>query len=151
MKPIYKIFSAAFVGTTFMTLYSYYRAGKENQQYREPVLLNKLLNRSNALPVKVGDNHPAGWVGHYAVGVLFVIAYYALWKRALHSPGPVRTATIGTMSGLLAIGAWKTMFAANDNPPANDRSGYYRQLFVAHLIFSAFALAAYKASEKATE
>jgi len=149
MKPIYKIIAASIIGTSFMTLYSYHRSRKENQQYREPVLLNKLINRSEVLPIKVGDNHPAGWIGHYAVGMLFVVTYYALWKKALHSPGPVRTLTVGTLSGVVAIGAWKTMFSVNDNPPENDRQGYYRQLFVAHLIFSLFALAAYKTSEKA--
>jgi len=151
MKPIYKIIAASIIGTSFMTMYSYHRSRKEKQQYREPVLLNKLINRSKILPVSVGDNHPAGWVSHYAVGLLFVVTYYALWRRALHSPGPARTLTIGTMSGIVAIGAWKTMFAANDNPPDNNRFGYYRQLFVAHLIFSSFALAAYKATQKATE
>jgi len=151
MKPIYKIIAASVIGTSFMTLYSYHRSRKENQQYREPVLLNKLINRSELLPVTVEDNHPAGWVSHYAVGMLFVVTYYALWKKALHSPGPVRSLTIGTASGVIAIGAWKTMFAANDNPPANDRQGYYRQLFIAHLIFSSFALAAYKVSQKAAD
>jgi len=151
MKPIYKIIAASIAGTTFMTMYSYYRSNKENQQYREPVLLNKLINRSELLPVKVSNNHPAGWASHYAVGLLFVLTYYALWRRALHSPGPVRTITVGTMSGILAIGAWKTMFATNANPPHNNRFGYYRQLFIAHLIFSSFALAAYKASEKVAD
>ena len=151
MKPIYKIVAASIIGTSFMTLYSYHRSRKENQQYREPVLLNKLINRSKLLPVTVGDNNPAGWVSHYAVGLTFVLVYYALWKKALHSPGPLRSLTIGTVSGGIAIAAWKTMFAVNDNPPANNRQGYYRQLFVAHLIFSVFALAAYKATQKAED
>lgn len=147
MKTLSKIVIAGIAGTTFMTLYSYYRSNKEGQQYREPVLLNKLINRSHALPNKINDNHPAGWVTHYAIGVLFVAAYYLFWKKSLHYPTPVRTAIIGSVSGVVAVIAWKVMFITNPNPPANNRMGYYRVLFVAHIVFSAFALAAYKASE----
>jgi Na+/proline symporter len=146
MKTGYKIIIAGVAGTTLMTLYSYYKANKEKQQYREPVLLNKLINRSEVLPDKIHDNHPAGWVSHYAVGILFVTAYYLFWKKALHNPTPYRIAVVGALSGGVAIAAWKLMFASNDNPPDNNRYGYYRQLFIAHIIFSISALAVYKIS-----
>ncbi len=144
MKTGYKIIIAGIAGTTLMTLYSYYRAKKEGQQYREPVLLNKLINRSNALPDKVTDNHPAGWMSHYMVGIGFVAAYYIFWKKALHFPTAYKIGIVGTVSGVVAIIAWKLMFAANPNPPDNNRYGYFRQLFIAHIIFSLSALAAYK-------
>lgn len=151
MKTAYKIILAGVAGTTFMTLYSYYRANKEKQQYREPVLLNKLINRSHVLPNKIDDNHPAGWVTHYAIGILFVAAYYLFWKRALHYPTALKIAVIGGTSGIIAIGSWKLMFTVNPNPPQNNRYGYYRQLFVAHIIFSASALILYKISESEME
>lgn len=140
-----KILLAGVVGTTFMTLYSYLVSKKEKQQYVEPVLLNKLINSSEALPeIRDTKTHPAGWLAHYGVGILFVIAYWILWRRALHSPGFVKALFIGSASGVIAIAAWKIMFAANSNPPRNYRYGYFRQLFIAHIIFSAFALASYK-------
>ena len=145
---ITKIIAAGIVGTTFMTLYSYMISRKEKQQYVEPVLLNKLIDGSENLPdIENKDTHPAGWFAHYGVGILFVVGYWIVWRRALRSPGPVRALVIGALSGIVAIGAWKAMFAANANPPHNDRYGYFRQLFYAHLIFSALAIAGYKLPE----
>lgn len=140
-----KIILAGVLGTTFMTLYSYMISRKEKQQYVEPVLLNKLIDGSENLPdIENEETHPAGWLAHYGIGILFIVAYWVIWRRALQSPGPIRTLIIGALSGIVAIVAWKTMFAANANPPHNNRIGYFRQLFYAHLIFSALALTGYK-------
>ena len=133
-----------------MTLYSYVISKRERDQFVEPVLLNELIDRSETLPDiadKEKTDHPAGWVGHYGIGVAFVIAYYIIWRRSLTSPGIIKGLMIGAASGLIGIAAWKIMFSANDNPPQNDRYKYYRQLFIAHLIFSVFALYGYKLPE----
>jgi len=141
------IIIASIVGTSFMTLYSYIISKREKDQFVEPVLINELIDRSEVLPDI--DNaekavHPAGWLGHYGIGVAFVLAYYILWRRSLTSPSIAKGLAIGAASGLVGIGSWKIMFAANDNPPQNDRYKYYRQLFIAHLIFTVFALYGYK-------
>lgn len=145
-----KILIAGIVGTSFMTLYSYMISRKKRQQFVEPVLLNELIDRSETLPdIDNGDKdtHPAGWGIHYALGFVFVLSYYIVWRNALKSPGIIKGLLIGAASGLIGIVSWKIMFAANDNPPHNDRSGYYRQLFIAHLIFSVSALYGYKLPE----
>lgn len=143
-----KIILAGIVGTTFMTLYSYVISKKQKQQYVEPILLNKLIDGSENLPdIEDKKTHPAGWLAHYGVGILFVIAYWIVWRRALRSPGPVKALIIGALSGVVAIIAWRAMFAANANPPYNNRYGYYKQLFYAHLIFSTLALAGYKSPD----
>lgn len=145
MKPIEKIIIAGIVGTTFMTLYSYLKAKKENQQYVEPVLLNELIDNSGKMPeVEEEETHPAGWSLHYGAGIAFVAAYWALWRKALHNPTLPKIIIIGSLSGAAGILVWKTLFSNHDNPPHNYRYGYYRQLFFAHIIFSAFALASYK-------
>ncbi len=148
MRTAAKIVLAGVVGTTFMTLYSYIISKKEHQEFTEPILLNKLIDGSENLPdIDNEEKHPAGWLAHYGVGVLFVIAYWIVWRRALRSPGIVKGLLIGAASGIIAIISWKLMFAANDDPPQNDRYKYYRQLFYAHLIFSVFALFGYKLPE----
>jgi hypothetical protein len=140
-----KIIIAGIVGTSFMTLYSYYISKKEKDDFVEPVLLNELIDRSENLPdVEDKKTNPAGWVAHYALGVVFVLCYYVIWHRALKSPGIVRGLILGAGSGAVGIISWKLMFAANDNPPQNHRYKYYRQLFYAHLIFSTLALFGYK-------
>jgi len=151
MKPLTKIILAAVAGTSVMTLYSYYRAKKEKQQYIEPVLLNRLMDKSPYTPSKINDNHAAGWVAHYGVGITFVTAYYFLYRKSLHVPGPIRALLVGTASGALAIAVWKLMFTSSDNPPQNNRYGYFRQLFIAHIIFSSVALVGYKLLDTNTD
>lgn len=142
-----KIILAGLVGTSFMTLYSYIISRRERDQFVEPVLLNELIDRSEGLPEIKEDQkeaHPAGWLSHYGMGVLFVLGYYILWRRSLTSPGIIKALLIGSVSGLIGIAGWKVMFAANNNPPRNNRFKYYRQLFFAHIVFSVFALYGYK-------
>jgi len=140
-----KFIAAAVIGTSCMTLYSYIIAKKEKQKFLEPQLLNELMDESDNLPdTDEPKTHPAGWAAHYGVGLLFIAAYYILWKRSLHAPGIAKGLAIGAASGVLAIISWEIMFKASNNPPQNDRYGYYKQLFVAHLIFSVAALYGYK-------
>lgn len=128
-----------------MTLYSYIISRKEKEQFTEPFLLNELIDRSENLPdIEDKKTNPAGWLIHYGLGLVFVLSYWLLWRRSLKSPGIVKGLVIGAASGLIGIMSWKIMFASNDNPPRNDRYGYYRQLFVAHLVFSTLALYGYK-------
>ena len=145
MKTTEKIIIAGLVGTTFMTLYSYIKAKKEKQEYVEPVMINKLVDNSQNLPeVDDNDSHPAGWGLHYATGIAFMGAYYLLWKKVLVKPTPARIMITGTVSGLVGIAVWKLLFSQHKNPPHNYRQGYYRQLLVAHIVFSAAGLLTYK-------
>lgn len=145
MKAAGRIILAGIVGTTFMTAYSYWLSKKEKQEFTEPILLNKLADRSPKLPnVDDTDEHPGGWLTHYGIGILFVVGYYIIWRRSLKSPDIVKGLLLGAGSGVIALAAWRIMFAANPNPPKNNRYAYYRQLFIAHLIFSTFAIYGYK-------
>ncbi|MGV3459764.1 MAG: hypothetical protein ACO1N9_04845 [Flavobacterium sp.] len=144
MKTAGKIIVAGIIGTTFMTLYSYWRSKKENEQYLEPVMLNKLIQNSDALPaIEDEESHPAGWGLHYVAGVAFVASYWLIWRKVLKNPSPFGIITTGAASGIVGILIWKMMFANHENPPHNYRYGYYQQLFIAHIIFSLTAAAAY--------
>jgi hypothetical protein len=145
MKTAEKIIIAGIVGTTFMTLYSYLKAKKENQEYVEPIMINKLIDNSKNLPsIRDEDIHPAGWVLHYLTGVSFVTLYWLLWKKCLKKPTIAKIIIVGSVSGLAGIMVWKALFTQHNRPPHNYRHGYYRQLFIAHIVFSYFALTTYK-------
>ena len=143
MKTIEKIVVAGIVGTSFMTLYSYWKSKQEKQEYVEPVLINKLVDASENLP-DVKNTHPAGWALHYLTGISFVAGYWIIWHKALKKPTAPKIIVIGTSSGLIGIAIWKLLFAQHNNPPNNYRYGYYKQLLMAHIVFSAFAMATYK-------
>lgn len=145
MKTIEKIIVAGVVGTTFMSLYSYLKAKKEDQEYVEPIMINKLIDNSKNLPsIQDEEAHPAGWLIHYTTGIGFVIAYQLLWKSALTKPTFGKIFTVGSLSGIVGILVWKMLFKQHDQPPRNYRYGYYRQLFIAHIIFASAALPTYK-------
>jgi len=149
MKTTEKIIISAIIGTTFMTLYSYWRSKKEQQEYTEPVMINKLIDNSENLPqLNNQDIHPAGWGLHYLTGVAFVSGYWVIWKKALKRPTLFRISLIGSLSGITGIIVWKALFMQHDNAPKNYRYGYYKQLFFAHIIFTAFALITYKSLER---
>ncbi|KOS05442.1 hypothetical protein AM493_04915 [Flavobacterium akiainvivens] len=149
MKAIDKIIIAGIVGTSFMTLYSYLRSKKEDEEYVEPVMINKLIDNSENLPsISNEDAHPAGWGLHYATGIGFMAVYWLIWKKALARPTRNKILLLGILSGLVGIAVWKMLFSQHDRPPHNYRYGYYRQLLIAHIVFTLFSVTTYKLLDK---
>ena len=111
-------------------------------------MINKLIDNSENLP-EVGDEdvHPLGWGLHYLAGIAFVASYWLIWNRALKKPSALKILTVGALSGGAGIAVWKLLFTQHHNPPRNYRYGYYKQLLIAHIVFSAFALSSYKGLE----
>lgn len=140
-----RIIIAGAIGTTFMTLYSYWASKKEREQFLEPALLNELAEDAEVLP-EAGDEetNPVGWAGHYGQGFVFVAAYYYLYRNALQKPSVAKGIFAGAVSGIIGIAIWEAMFRMSKNPPKTERYRYYRQLFIAHLIFSTFAIYGYR-------
>ncbi len=148
MKTISKFTIAAIAGTTFMTLYSYWKSKKEGQEYVEPVMINKLIDKSENLPdIKDKELHPAGWLLHYATGMGFILAYWLVYRNALKNPDFKKITIIGAISGTLGIVVWKFLFSQHKHPPYNYRHGYYRQLLTAHMIFTLFAIMTYRVTD----
>jgi hypothetical protein len=46
---------------------------------------------------------------------------------------------LGAACGLIGILVWETVFRVHPSPPRIDLKNYYRQLFIAHLIFGTVA------------
>lgn len=143
-----KIALAGAIGTTFMTLYSYGVANKKQREYREPVLLNKLVNRAPVNLPKITKNHAVGWLMHYTIGYTFCVGYDYIWRKTSVSPTTKSSLLMGAMSGVMGIMGWKAFFSAHPNPPKTHYKGFYRQLLVAHVIFGFFAKVGYKLPDK---
>ncbi len=117
-------------GTTAMTLLSYYISDKKNRNYSEPELLAAMVRkRAPGLSKKAALT--AGWGMHYAIGIGMMAAFRGISKKG----GLARPLIYGVAGGLLGIAAWKAMFKKHPNPPSADRSGFYKQLLPAHIVF----------------
>jgi hypothetical protein len=142
VSSTFKIPVGTLVGTSLMTAFSYYISQHEKDQFREPVLLNILSRR--LMNTNQGNYTGAfGWLAHYGVGALFVSAYDKIWKQS-GRPTLWSGLLLGAISGVVGIATWKLVFKLHPSPPTIDFKDYYRQLFVAHLIFGASAALGYK-------
>lgn len=138
-----KILFSAFMGTSAMTLFSYLLSESENKNLREPEILGQLIHRlPNEVSKKSAINK--GWVAHYSIGFFFVTLYHQLWKREHIQPSIASGTLLGTASGIVGVGVWKTIFEVHPSPPAKDLKFYLSHLIVAHAVFGVFSAISYK-------
>ncbi len=133
--PFITILIAGVVATTAMTIFSYVYAKLQSKQFREPELLNNLMERSSIIPLSPSNNHVLGWFVHYSIGFVFAAIFFLFWELTTFSPGWSSGSIMGFAAGLVGIVGWKFMFKINDNPPEIDFSQFYFQLVVAHIVF----------------
>ncbi|KEO73750.1 hypothetical protein EL17_09545 [Anditalea andensis] len=123
-----------------MTLYSYLISKIERKNYREPRLLNKLIEK---LPIP-RDVHPStGWILHYKVGFGFALFYHLTWNKYKPFRNMPTAITMGLINGLLGIGVWDRVFKIHPHPPDIDHRAFYRHLIIAHGIYGAGAYFGY--------
>jgi hypothetical protein len=147
MIHVDKVARAALTGTTLMTAFSYGASRHERKQFREPELLNKLLDRIPGSP-PIPTKSPAGWLVHYGVGIIFTTVYDQLWQRNISKPTLANGLLLGTISGLVGIGGWMLTFTLHPRPPKTDYTGHYKQLLIAHMIFGVGAALGYNKMKK---
>lgn len=129
---------SATAGTTMMTLFSYLVSLAANKNFSEPEHLGTLMHR--LMPGSSQKaNKLAGWGAHYAVGLLFVLAYQELWKTGKIKKTIANGIILGALSGALAVLVWKATMKAHPAPPWIDFTNYYIQLVPAHIVFAVCA------------
>jgi hypothetical protein len=140
--------AAAALGTTVMTLFSYWISSAKKKQFREPELLQELLQK---LPLQIapGTAKAAGWLIHYSVGFSFCAIYDAIWKHKASRASIANGIMLGGTSGLVGISGWHLVLSAHPNPPVVDLKKYYGHLMLAHMIFGAFSAIGYRLPHRA--
>lgn len=133
---------ASLTATTHMTLLSYFFSETFREHYKQPLLLKHLIKRLGS-PLSRSTEAILGWVAHYTIGFLFVLAFELLlhlnllevtWRSAL---------VFGTAAALIGIEWWQFMFKLSKFPPI-DFKGFYKQLFFVHIIFGLSVVGVYK-------
>lgn len=128
------ILLAAFVATSLMTAFSYLISETFRELYKEPVVLQFLMTRFR-FNLSPKEKAILGWIIHYTIGLLFVIAWYFLWKLGLFDLTWLAGLIYGCVIGIIGISGWVFMFFLADYKPKIDFKGYYFQLFFAHVVF----------------
>ena len=129
---------AGLFGTTVMTTFSYALSYLEKKNFKEPELLGLLIQR---LPHNDSGkpNFLVGWALHYLLGC----AWAAVYAEGLHmlrqKPTNKRALLFGLCGGAFGIITWKSLFKQHPNPPRLSYASFYRQLFVAQVLFAVSA------------
>ena len=123
------------LATLLMTAFSYICARFTGNNFREPELLNQLINTSR-IPVNPGKKSILGWVLHLLIGFVFGIIMFLLWQFFKLSSYLIFGFIFGIIAGIIGVLGWQIMFHLNPQPPEIDLSKFYVQLVVAHVIFS---------------
>ena len=139
---ILQILLATIAATTSMTILSYVFSATFRELYKEPLLLKYLLQRLGS-PLSANAEEVLGWVIHYLVGLLFVIAYQLLLHFEVLDDSWGSGILFGAVAGVIGIGWWHLMFKLSNFPPI-DFKGYYKQLFLVYIIFGLTVVAVYK-------
>lgn len=139
----YKILIPAIVGTSAMTLFSYLVSESKNKNFREPKILDELIER---LPIRASkeSTHIAGWGIHYTIGILFVACYSEIWEQTKVKPSLTSGTLMGAANGVVGVLGWKLMFKGHPNPPAKNLKAFFGHLIPAHVVFGVFNAITYK-------
>lgn len=140
----WRIISSAVVGTTVMTIFSYVMAGLNDNQFKEPQLLNKLLDSSKNISVHFHDHNAAGWFIHYAIGAVFIILFSLIWNFTGIAVSWFSAAGFGFVAGIIGVIGWESMFNFNAAPPDIQLKKFFVQLLIAHVIFALAAFIVYR-------
>ncbi len=138
----YKIFIAAFSATNVMTTFSYLLSGCFKKLFKEPVMLNFILE-GIGIDLKGRWHKAGGWIAHYLIGLVMVFCYEALWRYTVIPFGFLSGMLYGMVSGLVGIACWWAIYHTSIHYDVSKRS-YFIQLFFGHIIFALAVVIAFK-------
>lgn len=139
---VLKIILGAVVGTSIMTVFTFFISYRQNKQFKEPVLLNNLLRNTEALKNRKIPTI-SGWLIHYGAGISFVVAYHFIWKFTAIDPSLTSGIVMGLINGIFGASVWALVFYSYKNPPVIDYGAFYLHLLPAHTIFGLGAVLGY--------
>lgn len=150
MNKTENLVASAAAGTTMMTLFSYLVSMAADKNFSEPEHLGTMIHRFMPGEAKKATQL-AGWGAHYAVGLLFVLAYQELWQTGKIKKTMTNGLILGAVSGTLAVLVWKATLKAHPAPPWIDFTKFYLQLVPAHIVFAVCATLTSRLLDKSAE
>jgi len=137
---------AGIAGTAIMTGFVYLLSLLAHKNWRVIHVLAAVLSgprlQVQPLPYTRGQLVMAGIV-HYAIGILFAIAYRKLVDAGIASYSFASAALYGVAIGVLAMLVWRLTFALRYKPPGVQLSSYLPVIGSGHILFSLTMLVVY--------
>jgi hypothetical protein len=127
-------------GTAVMTLYLKLMGALLRQILNAARVLGTLVTFSTTDSGHLSNKPVAvisGIVLHYMIGILFMIAYFLLWKSGIGRPDLITGLIFGFVSGLIAVTCWSATLYIHPKPPILNLKIYLTNVFAAHFIFVA--------------
>ncbi|RED22630.1 hypothetical protein BD847_3260 [Flavobacterium cutihirudinis] len=132
----------SFGATSAMTWFSYVMSRNFRELYKEPVLLSSVLSELH-FNISIQSKKNMGWLFHYIVGFFFVFAYHIIWAKDILPVSIFSGLLLGVISGVIGIISWMIIFKLTHYQPSINFTGYFAQLFFAHMIFAIVATLLY--------
>lgn len=135
MILISQIITVGILATIFMTVFSYGFSYVVNGNFKEPQLLNYLIDKLPKNKYSICREHIYGWLIHISTGILFVLVFKIVTIFIIVDLSFWNGFLSGLLAGLIGVGMWSVVFTLHPNPPSNNKPMFYLQLICAHIIF----------------
>ena len=135
MDYISEIVTTGIIATLGMTAFSYIFSYIFKSNFKEPQLLNILIDRLQLFRSSIHREHILGWTIHFSIGMFFVIVFLLLLFYKLVDFSLITGLLFGLGAGLVGVCVWSFVFLVHRNPPDIKRWLFYIQLIIAHIIF----------------
>ncbi len=132
------VIASGIVGTGLMTLYMHAMTLITGRVMKLTKILGTMLTFTTNSENKLKDAPYAIVVGvlvQYVIGILFMTAYFLLWKYGIGGPYFFDGIVVSIVSGLFTIAFWYALFTFHPNPPDISLKPYLFTLFTAHFVF----------------
>lgn len=133
---IFSYLFALLTSVGVMTAFSAIMSVKLKCEFREHILLSKLISNHSLKQKENGGYLMLGWLIHFLIGGFFLVVYAVLWEYIALIRTLLGSIVFGILIGVMGIIGWTILFKLDSNPPNINFHAYYIQLIIAHVFFS---------------
>ncbi|CAH8283470.1 hypothetical protein EV196_102420 [Mariniflexile fucanivorans] len=128
------------ISVSIMTLFSIIASHLFNKEYREPIILSKIISTNNIKEKETGIDLFAGWIIHYFIGAIFIVFYFVLWHNFEQLKSVFWNIIVGLLFGIIGVVGWNLIFKIFPKLHDFDFKGFCIQLLPAHVFLCLFAM-----------
>ncbi len=132
---ILKILCVCIGATAIMTAFSYMASFLGNKNFREPELINLILDNLKFFPFNIKKKSVLGWVLHFLIGFIFTLLGFSILALTELVPDATFGISFGAIAGVFAMIVWSIGFKITKRILSYSRSIFNFQIFIAHVLF----------------